>query len=131
MQKEVATVYLGHIVSADGVKPDPRKVSAVLDSQAPSSVKELRHFLGLTNCYRKFISSCASIAYPLYKLLKGTRSLSNGQLPADRHLMHLKLSLLLPLFFVTQTLHVHLFCTLMHLTVLLALCLANIRMVRK
>ena len=71
MQKEV--VYLGHIVSADGVKPDPRKVSAVLDSQAPSNVKELRHFFGLTNYYCKFISSYANIADPLYKLLKGNK----------------------------------------------------------
>ena len=42
-------VYLGHIVSADGVKPDPRKVSAVLDSQAPSNAKDLRHFLSWLN----------------------------------------------------------------------------------
>jgi len=71
MQKEV--VYLGHIVSADGVKPDPRKVSAVSDSPSPSSIKELKHFLGLTNYYRKFICSYASIADPLYKLLKGNK----------------------------------------------------------
>ena len=65
MQKEV--LYLGHIVSAAGVKPDPHKVSAVLDFPTPSNIKELKQFLGLTNYYRKFIYNYATIASPLYK----------------------------------------------------------------
>ena len=129
MQKEV--VYLGHIVSADGVKPDPRKVSAVLDSQAPSNIKELRHFLGLTNYYRKFISNYANIADPLYKLLKGNKKSFQWTTTCQQAFDALKAKLTTPLFLVTQTLHVHLFYTLMHLTVLLVLCLANVRIVRK
>ena len=65
--------YLGHIVSAKGIKPDPRKVEAVSQYPAPSNVKEMIQFLGLTNYYRKFIYSYAHIAEPLNKLLRGRK----------------------------------------------------------
>ena len=65
--------YLGHIVSAKGIKPDPRKVEAVSQYPAPSNVKEMKQFLGLTNYYRKFIYNYAHIAEPLNKLLRGRK----------------------------------------------------------
>ena len=71
MRKEI--LYLGHVVSADGVKPDPCKVSAVLDFPIPNSIKELKQFLGLTNYYQKFIYNYASIAIPLHKVLRGQK----------------------------------------------------------
>ena len=64
---------MGHIVSAAGVKPDPHKVSAVLDFPTPSNIKELKQFLGLTNYYRKLIYNYATIATPLYKVLRGPK----------------------------------------------------------
>ena len=44
--------YLGHIVSRDGVKADPEMLHAITSYPTPRDVKELRQFLGLTNCYR-------------------------------------------------------------------------------
>ena len=49
-QKEMH--YLGHVVSAAGVSPDPAKVEVVSLYPVPTNVKELRQFLGLANYYR-------------------------------------------------------------------------------
>ena len=63
--------YLGHIVSAEGVRMDPKKVSVVRDWPLPQSVTELRQFLGLTNYFRKFIRSYAALSAPLTDMLRG------------------------------------------------------------
>ena len=47
--------YLGHIVSKDGIKPDPKKTEAVKNWPRPHNLKEMRSFLGLANYFRKFI----------------------------------------------------------------------------
>jgi hypothetical protein len=62
--------YLGHVVSAEGIKPDPKKVQAVLQWPQPANKKELRSFLGLTQYFRKFIQGYSKIAAPLNALLK-------------------------------------------------------------
>ena len=65
-RKEV--LYLGHVVSAEGVKPDPMKVKVLEDMKAPTNVAELRRFLGLASYYRRFIRGFADIAEPLHRL---------------------------------------------------------------
>ena len=66
VRKEVE--YLGHILSPDGLKPNPTLVRAVREFPTPTAVKELRRFLGLASYYRRFIPKFASIAQPLHQL---------------------------------------------------------------
>ena len=63
-------LYLGHILSQNGVEVDQSKVDAVKSFPRPTNLKTLRGFLGLTGYYRRFIKGYAQIANPMYQLLK-------------------------------------------------------------
>ena len=67
-QKEVE--FLGHRIDAEGVHPMPSKVEALQKAKAPQDRKQLRSFLGLVTYYHKFIPNLATVARPLYDLLK-------------------------------------------------------------
>ncbi|CAI5524929.1 unnamed protein product [Closterium sp. Naga37s-1] len=62
--------FLGHMVSAEGVHVDPRKIEAVKKWKVPENVKELQHFLGFANYYNRFVPQYAKIAAPLTDQLK-------------------------------------------------------------
>jgi hypothetical protein len=68
LRKEVN--YLGHLITDEGVKPDPQKVECVQNFPVPQNVKNIKSFLGLLGYYRKFIPNYAEIAKPLTVLLK-------------------------------------------------------------
>lgn len=61
-------VFLGHVISSDGISVDPNKVEAVLQWSAPTSVPDIRSFLGLAGYYRRFIEGFSKIARPLTQL---------------------------------------------------------------
>jgi hypothetical protein len=63
-------IFLGHVLSANGVAVIPDKVQSGLDWVTPSSVKDVRSFLGLAGYYRRFIENFSKIAKPMAKLLK-------------------------------------------------------------
>ncbi|GBG73340.1 hypothetical protein CBR_g13061 [Chara braunii] len=63
-------LYLGHVLDGDGIKPEDSKIAAIRDWPTPSTLTELRSFLGLANYYRKFVRNFSTIAAPLRRLLK-------------------------------------------------------------
>ncbi len=64
--------FSGHIVSAEGCKPDPSYVEAIRDMKSPTKVKEVCRFLGRCGLYRKHIPKFAKTAAPLTNLIKET-----------------------------------------------------------
>jgi hypothetical protein len=64
------TLYLGMIISTEGIRMDPAKVQAVLEWETPRSVKDVQSFLGFANFYRHFILKFSLIATPLTDLTK-------------------------------------------------------------
>jgi len=61
--KEV--IFLGHIISAEGLSVDPRKVEAILQWERPTNITEICNFLGLAGYYRRFIKGFSIIAIPM------------------------------------------------------------------
>lgn len=62
--------FVGHVVTASGIRPDPAKLAAVQDWPTPKTVRDVRAFLGLTGYYRRFIRGYARIAHPLHELTR-------------------------------------------------------------
>lgn len=71
LRKEVE--FLGHVVTTEGVRPNPRKVEAVKTWPIPTTPKELKSFLGTVSYYRRFIPRFANIAKPMTAQLRGKK----------------------------------------------------------
>jgi len=61
--------FLGHVLAREGLQTDPEKIRAVQDFPRPTTVRDVRAFLGLAGYYRKFVKGFATMARPLHQLL--------------------------------------------------------------
>ena len=71
--------YLGHIVSSEGIACDSDQIEVVQAWPEPTTVTQVRQFLGFASYYRKFIPHFSEIAQPLTKLTRKSVRFSWGQ----------------------------------------------------
>ena len=69
-----AVEYLGHCITAQGLKPTDDKIQAIREAPTPTNVSQLKSFLGLVNYYGKFLPNLSSVLAPLYSLLQQKQS---------------------------------------------------------
>ena len=62
--------FLGHIVSKERIRVDPKKIEVVVEWKPPRNVIEVRSFLGLADYYRRFVKGFSMIAAPMMRLLQ-------------------------------------------------------------
>jgi hypothetical protein len=53
--------YLEHVITEEGVRPDPKKVEVIQNFPRPTSIKQLKSFLGMASYYRKFQWYCCPL----------------------------------------------------------------------
>ncbi len=68
MQK--SGIYMGCIISAEGIHPTEEKIAAIKKAPRPENVTQLRSFLGMVNYHGKFIPNLSAILHPLNRLLQ-------------------------------------------------------------
>ena len=92
--------YLGHILSATGIRPLPAKTHAIQHMRPPTTPKQVRAFLGLVGYYRKFIKGFAKITKPLTLL---TRQQVKFDWTPEHHtaFLHLKEAIVKHQFYTT------------------------------
>ena len=69
--------YLGHVVGHKRVATDPQKIDAVTEWPTPTTVAEVRSFLGFVSYYRMFVPNFSKVAKPLNKLLQNLEETSH------------------------------------------------------
>ena len=63
-------MFFGHLLTKDGMKPDPKKVKDIQEWPAPKDIKELQSFLSAVNYLARFIPHLSALRAPLQDLLK-------------------------------------------------------------
>lgn len=64
------TMYLGHLLTTSGVKPNPSKIETILKLKLPQNIKGIKSFLSMAGFYRKFIKDFSKVAFPMIKYLR-------------------------------------------------------------
>ena len=62
--------YMGNLVSSEGLKPDPKKIGAVVNMPRPTDVTSLQRLLGMVKYLAQYIPNESAITQPLRELLK-------------------------------------------------------------
>ena len=62
--------FLSHILTKDGIRPHPDKISIIVNFKEPENIPQLQSFLGFLNFYAKFVKHYAHETIPLLSLLK-------------------------------------------------------------
>ena len=68
--KETSMPYIGHLLTADGVKADPSKVDAIINMPKPTDVQGVRWILGITNYLAKFLPKLSVVSASLRQLTR-------------------------------------------------------------
>lgn len=71
--------YLGYIVDHTGLRVDPEKIEAILGFPTPTTVRQVRRFLGLATWYRRFVPEFSRLAAPMTDLLRKSKKWSWGE----------------------------------------------------
>lgn len=82
-------LFLGHVVSGEGISPNRALIKDVQEWQPPTNTQQLKAFLGLCNYYRRFVPAFAEIASPLNNLLKKSAEFQWGE-PEQEAFLQLK-----------------------------------------
>ena len=88
MQEEI--VYLGFVISVDGLRMDPKKVKEILEWPTPKNVGEVRSFHGLASFYRKFIKNFSAVCNAMTKTMRGDKKEFKWTHGADKSFETLK-----------------------------------------
>ena len=77
-------VYLGFVISRDGLKMDLEKVQEIIDWPSPRNIFEVRIFHGLESFYRKFIKNFSGISAYVFETIKNDRQPFQWTVEAER-----------------------------------------------
>ncbi|XP_063941458.1 uncharacterized protein LOC135149627 [Daucus carota subsp. sativus] len=70
--------FLGYMVSARGIEANPEKIKAVLEMEAPKTIRDIQKLTGRLAALRRFISRSAEKALPFFEVLKGAKNFEWG-----------------------------------------------------
>ncbi|KAL5481461.1 hypothetical protein EMCRGX_G021622 [Ephydatia muelleri] len=71
-------LYIGHIISANGIRPDPAKVTAIQEMPEPAGVSDVRRFLGMCNYLSRYVPRLSEVSEPLRKLTEAEATFGWG-----------------------------------------------------
>jgi len=83
--------YLGHTLTPKGIRPSKDKVQDLIMAPAPTTLTQVRSFLGLANFFREYVPNFAHIAQPLNALTKKDAQWKKGPIPQEAEQARLKL----------------------------------------